>query len=459
MNCIQSLGKWGVVAVLLAHIPGAAGTGGSTPAGGAGAKYPVVPITFHGFPGPDRPAQMWSGMYVGSNGRVYIGLCTHGDAATFYEFNPDTRQMRLLANLSVLARERGRGVWTTGKIHVQMQELDGWIYFGALCEDNGPPAIDFHSFGGVHWYRAEMATGKVEQLGPITRYWGLLGQAMDKERRLIYGLAEDGRLYRYHIQDDWTEDLGRVDDWDICRTIFADDAGNVYGSYSGGHLWKLDAATGRIRDFEHLRLPVVITSRTMANPMIDRRGQWRIIEWDPVERVAYGIVGGTNQLFRFDVNDGPQGSFLMLGEMCAPPFRGADPFKVPNATLAMAISQRERKIYYLPVLEGDFDYGAVKLDLKLPDGIAPGVLPPLSFLVTYDLKTRERRDVGLLRTADGRHAYGMGGAQVDQKGRVWFVGAFEEPDPKKAARPGVGKFPYVMGLGCYEPTKSNLSNR
>ena len=431
--------------------PGAVAATAPTPALAPG--LPTARIKHYGFAGPDRPAQMWSGLYVGSNGRVYIGLCTHGDAATFYEFNPETEQMRLLANLTEVAKERGRGVWTTGKIHVQMQELDGWIYFGALCEDNGPPAVDFSSYPGIHWYRAEMATGKVEQLGQITRYWGLLGQAMDKQRRLIYGLAEDGRLYRYHIDDDWTEELGRVDDWDICRTIFADDEGNVYGSWSGGNVWKLDAATGRIIDFDFLKLPVSNQSRTMANPMIDRRGQWRFIEWDPVDKVAYGIVGGSNQLFRFDVRDGPEGRITLLAEMCAPAFRGGDPFKIPPATLAMALSARERKIYYIPVLEGDFDYGAVKLDLSVPDGLASGNLPPLSFMVSYDLKTGERRDIGLLRAADGRLAYGMGGARVDARGRVWFVGAFEERDPARVARPGAGRFPYSMGLGCYEPAK------
>jgi hypothetical protein len=80
-------------------------------------------------------------------------------------------------------------------------------------------------------------------------------------------------------------------------------------------------------------------------------------------------------------------------------------------------------------------------------------MPPFSFMVTYDLKTGERRDVGLLRTDDGRHAYGMGGAKVDKHGRLWFVGAFEERDPAMAARPGVGHFSYRMGLGCYDPSK------
>ncbi|OAM89742.1 hypothetical protein OH491_18180 [Termitidicoccus mucosus] len=419
---------------------------------GAPTGLPAVPIKHYAFPGPDRPAQMWSGLYAASNGRIYIGLCTHGDAATLYEFDPATEKMRLLANLTELAGERGQGTWTTGKIHVQMQELDGWIYFGTLCEDNGPPVIDFSSFRGLHWYRVEMATGRVEQLGMITRYWGLLGQDMDKARRLIYGLGEDGRLYRYHIKDDYTEELGRVDDWDICRTIFTDDQGNVYGSYSGGHVWKLEASSDRILDLE-LRLPVTRQSRTMANPMNDRRAQWRIVEWDPIDRAAYGIVGGSNQLFRYDVHAGTEGRFAMLAEMCAPPFREGDPFKIPSATLAMALSRKERKIYYIPVMEGDFDYGAVKLDLALPDGLSGGEMPPVSWMVTYDLKTGERRDLGVLRADDGRLAYGQGGAKADASGRIWFVGAFAEPDENKAARPGVGRFPYSMGLGCYDPAR------
>ena len=64
--------------------------------------------------------------------RSTSGLCTHADAANLYEFDPKTETMRHLANLTELNEERGKGIWTNGKIHVQMQELDGWIYFGSL---------------------------------------------------------------------------------------------------------------------------------------------------------------------------------------------------------------------------------------------------------------------------------------------------------------------------------------
>lgn len=399
---------------------------------------PFVPIKHYRFSTVDKDAQMWSALYIASNGKIYVGLCTHGDAANLYEFDPATETMRHLANLTVLSGERGRGIWTNGKIHVQMQELDGWIYFGSLCEDNGPPSIDASSYRGPYWYRAEMATGRVEQLSPINSFWGLVGQCLDPKRRVIYGLAEDGHLYKYFIDRDWTEDLGRVDEWDICRTLFMDEQGNVYGSRAPARIWKYDVAQDRVFDLDHIRLPVINQSRSMANPMLDRKVQWRIIEWDPVDRAAYGIVGGSNLLFKYDPHAGPVGTITPLVSMASPGVRNGNPMDIPYATLAMALSQPERKIYYLTVMAGDFDYGAVTSDVM-----------GASFLVSYDLKTGKREDVGIPRTADGRTGSGMGGAKIDQQGRLWFVGAFTEPDPRYRAR-STGR-PYSMGLGCYDP--------
>lgn len=409
--------------------------------GFAAEATPMVSAVFHRFSTVDKDAQMWSALYVASNGRVYSGLCTHGDAANFYEFDPVAGKMRRLANLTVLNEERGQGTWTNGKIHVQMQELDGFVYFGSLSEDNGPPVIDARSYRGPRWFRANLATGRVEALGYINAFWGLIGQAMDKTRRLIYGLAEDGHLYKYIIDQDRTVDLGRVDEWDICRTIFADDRGNIYGSRAPGRIWKYDPAQDRTFDLEQLQLPIVNQSRSMANPMLDRKSQWRVIEWDPTERVAYGIVGGTNLLFKYEPQAGPVGRITPLVEMCSPAFRGGDPMAVPHATLAMAISQKERRIYYLTVTSGDFDYGSVSGDTL---GSA--------YLVSYDLKTGVRRDHGRVRTTDGRRSYGMQGMKVDAAGRIWFTGAFDEPAPALAAGKMQGRVPYCMGLGMIDPT-------
>jgi hypothetical protein len=99
-------------------------------------KLNSVQVDRYHFSSYDKDAQIWSAMYIASNDKIYIGLCTHGDAATVYEFDIATREMKQLANLTKLLDERGKGIWTNGKIHVKMQELDGYVYFGSFCEDN-----------------------------------------------------------------------------------------------------------------------------------------------------------------------------------------------------------------------------------------------------------------------------------------------------------------------------------
>jgi hypothetical protein len=413
----------------------------------------TVPVKHFIFSKTDQDASMWSAMYIASNDKIYIGLSTHADAANVYEFDINTSAMKHLANLSILLNERGKGTWTNGKIHVRMQELDGYVYFGSFCEDSGPPAIDANSFNGPYWFRISIHTGKVEPLSKISSFWGLTGQAMDHKRRIIYGLDELGHLVRYFIDEDYTEDMGRVDNWDVCRTIFTDDAGNVYGSYSPGRIWKYDVGKDRIFNLEFLRLPVNVDSRSLANPMLDRRAQWRYIEWDPVDKVAYGIVGGNNLLFKYDVNKGMEGEITPLTLMCHPSHLEGLPSDIPHATLAMTINQKNRKIYYLPVTLGEFDYGLVKFNTG-NDSKKPNVPNMISYnkktscMITYDLKTGEKEYLGILKPTDGSYANGMEAAETDKDGKVWFVGLFEQTDEVMKIN---GGFHRVMGLGCYDP--------
>jgi hypothetical protein len=274
---------------------------------------------------------------------------------------------------------------------------------------------------------------------------------MDKERRIIYGLDELGHLCRYFIDEDYTEDMGRVDNWDICRTIFIDESGNVYGSYSPGRVWKFDVVKDRILDLDFLRLPVSLDSRTMANPMLDRRAQWRVIEWDPVDKVAYGIIGGNNMLFKFDVNKGPEGEITPLTLMCAPSYRDGRYYDIPHATLAMTINQKNRKIYYIPVTSGDFDYGLVNLNIGNEDkksAVPAKKTRSRAYMISYDLRTGVREDLGILKPTDGSYPYGMEAAGTDKDGKVWFVGSFEQPEEVIKVN---GGFKNAMGLGCFDP--------
>ena len=419
-------------------------------------------VKHYRFVGNHREESMWSALYGAKSGKIYIGLCTHAEAAHFYEFDPATETMRHIVDLTELHGERGEGINTNGKIHVRMgEDPDGNIYFGSLNEDTGPENIDPSSYLGAFWYRYNVKLDKVEVLGKINRHFGLLGMVMDPKYMRLYGLAEDGHLYMHDIKGAFTRDLGKVDDWDICRTIFADDEGNVYGSFPVAQIWKYDVKKDEVIDFPNIRLQIDnrIPPRTMSKPMIDRKVIWRVIEWDPVDKVAYGIIGGNSMLFKYDVHDGPEGRIDYITPLCAPQYWNAENFsQVPFATLAFTIST-DHRIYFAPTASGSFDYIGNSWDVhdeeKFQAKMAGGFYPPVSYLMRYDLQKKVREPLGLMVTEQGNLCFGLGGACTGQKdGKIYFVGAIEEKDESQVVGKVSRRWPFSMGLVAYDPAGS-----
>lgn len=417
-------------------------------------------VSHYRFVGNHREESMWSALYGAKSGKIYIGLCTHAEAAHFYEFDPETETMRHIVDLTELHGERGEGINTNGKIHVRMgEDKDGNIYFGSLNEDTGPECIDPSSYLGAFWYRYNPKEDKVEVLGRISRHYGLLGMVMDPLYMRLYGLAEDGHLYMHDIEGSFTRDLGKVDDWDICRTIFADDEGNVYGSFPVAQVWKYDVKRDEVIDFPTIRLEYDnrVLPRTMSKPMIDRKVIWRVIEWDENEKVAYGIIGGNSMLFRYDVHDGPEGKIDYLTPLTAPQYWDETNVRqIPFATLTLTIAGD--KIYFAPTASGSFDYIGNSWDVKDEENfqakLAGDFYPPVSYLICYDKNTGLRESKGLMVTKEGKLCFGLGGACTGKKdGRIYFVGAIQEDDLEKEVGKVGRRWPFSMGLVAYDPSE------
>lgn len=425
-----------------------------------GAEQKAV-VKHYRFVGDHNEESMWSALYGAKSGKIYIGLCTHAEAAHFYEFDPETETMRHIVDLTELHGERGEGINTNGKIHVRMgEDAEGNIYFGSLNEDTGPECIDPSSYLGAFWYRYNPKEDKVEVLGRISRHYGLLGMVMDPLYMRLYGLAEDGHLYMHDIEGSYTRDLGKVDDWDICRTIFADDEGNVYGSFPVAQIWKYDPRKDEVMDLPNIRLQYDnrVLPRTMSKPMIDRKVIWRVIEWDPIDKVAWGIVGGNSMLFRYDVHDGEEGRIDYLTPLTAPQYWDETNVRqIPFATLTLTVSQ-DRMIYFAPTASGSFDYIGNSWDVKDEEDfqakLSGGYYPPVSYLIRYDIRQAKRESLGLMVTEDGELCYGLGGACMGAKdGKVYFVGAIQEKDPSKEVGKVGRRWPFSMGLVAYDPNK------
>ena len=416
-------------------------------------KYALVET--REFPGSRKETQMFSALYAAADGRLYIGLCTHGASSQFYQYDPRQDRMRHIADLAQFLGQTGRGIRTAGKIHTRfVEDQQGRIYFATMCEDSGPTNIDPYSWEGPNWIRYDPKASQLENLGRINPLWGIYGLAIDKKRNHLFGTAWDGHLYRYDINTGKTRDLGRVDNWDDLRHIAADDDGNVYGCYPKARIWRYDARTELVGDLA-VEIPYdpLVYPRRLSNPMLDRKAIWRVVEWDPVERVIYGVDGGSSILFKYDPKDGPQGRVTPLARLCAERFYASGRKDIPYSTLAFTIG-KDRKIYYAPA-GLDFDYEARLEAARLAQARSGQKTPPYSELIAFDLKSGKRENLGVVRTRDGRHVFGLGGAASALDGAIYLGGAVEAKDAQRAVGKVAGLYPFVMELLIYRPAPHN----
>jgi len=399
------------------------------------------------FPGSRKEGQMFSALYAAREGSVYIGLCTHAGSSQFYKYDPRADRMRHIADIAEFLGQTGKGVRTAGKIHTRpVEDAQGRIYLATMCEDSGPPNLDPYSWEGPHWLRYDPKTDKLENLGRINPLWGIYGLAIDTKRNHLFGTAWDGHLYRLDINTGVTRDLGRVDNWDDLRHIAADDRGNVYGCYPKARIWRYDPRTELVYDLS-VQIPYdpLVYPRRLSNPMLDRKAIWRVVDWDPVDRAIYGIEGGSSILFKYDPSDGPEGKVTELARLCAERYYKSNRKDIPYSTLAFTLGA-DRRIYYAPA-GLDFDYEARLEAARLAQ------TPPYSELIGYDLKSRQRLNLGMLKTTDGRHVFGCGGAASAPDGTIYLGAAVEEKDPQKAAGNAAGTHPFAMRLLIYRPKK------
>ncbi len=392
---------------------------------------------------PGRDPFMWDGLYAASDGKVYSALIHEGVSAHFYVYDPETGKNVLLCDLAEFLHERGKGIRSTGKIHNKPVEDDeGNIYFVTMNNGSGPNTIDYTSWQGGHWMKYEPETNTLEDMGLVDRGIGCYPLTIDKKRGYLFGIGFTGYFYRFDLKKRVTKNFGRVSNWDVCRDIFCDDEGNVYMSYPTARVAKYDAEKEKVFDTP-LRLPYdpSVFPTQLKNPMIDRTNIWRAVQWDPEDKVAYGITGGSGSiLFRFDPHDGAGGSITPLVKMCDSKFLKGDPKNIPYSTLAFAVDAKNKKVYFAPsarefsIQKYQETYGSVNAH----------------HLIMYDIKTGKRVDLGVMQTADGRKIFGCEAISVAPDGTVYLCGQAEVRDPDKSTQM-IGKIPAALHLIIYKP--------
>ena len=390
---------------------------------------------------PGKDPLMWDALYAAKNGIVYSGLCTEGGSAHLYAYDPSTAKNTLLYDIAEFLGETGKGIRTSGKIHNKpVEDNDGNIYFVPINNGAGPQTIDYTSWRGGNWMKYIPSTGKLENLGTVDD--GLYPLTIDKKRNFLFGINFSGYFYRFDLSNNIIKNFGRVSNWDICRNIFCDDAGNVYGSFPTGRIWKYDAALEKVVDLS-VTIPYdpTIYPVELKKPMIDRTYEWRSILWDSSENAAYGITTGSGSiLFKFDPSEGKEGKITKLAKMCDSRFLNDDRKDIPFSTLAFTADNKNKIIYFVP--------SAREFDIENPDETYGS--ENTSHLIVYDRALAVRKDLGALQTKDGLRVFGCEGASVGPDGTLYICGQVEVDNPQKATS-YVGNIPVSLQLIIYKP--------
>jgi hypothetical protein len=150
----------------------------------------------------------WQGITLASDGNVYFGVGSHSArvGAAFVQYNPLNEEMKVLSsNITLQCGETPGKAPDQGKIHSEVIEHKGWIYFGTHLADYSGWGVK--NYTGGHLVGYELATGNFRDFGVIhPNYTNYSGIGLDEQREKMwlwvtpFGEGDGARLYRVDLK-------------------------------------------------------------------------------------------------------------------------------------------------------------------------------------------------------------------------------------------------------------------
>ena len=398
----------------------------------------TVRVDHRVFPGLHEMDGNWAALYSASDGKVYAGLAYHGGDGHLVYYDSKADRVHDVGNLTDLCGESHLKRGPQSKIHARFGEgKDGRIYFGThagLWWDYARFATK-EGYPGAHWMAFDPKTGRVEDFGLGVRNEGVNTGAYDPLFNRIYGLTHPrGHFVYYDVATRRSVDKGRINNFEsICRTLGIDDEGNVYGSFGQGQVFRYNPRTDEIEELP-VRLPIRAKGVSFGRDYLKSETAWRTVVWDRQTRQFFGVEESATTLFSFNPRSN---EVRRMGQLSIPSFDESR--EIPYATLSLTLGH-DRKLYY-GAAGREFDYS----------GSAGAAT---AHLITWDLNTGRREDLGEMLLADGSRVLGTNAADTGPDGTIYLVGAIEvraEAGKPMEAAGKVGSVYYRLALLIYRP--------
>ena len=267
----------------------------------------------------------YNAITVAGNGNVYYVLSSdkHDVAGRMYVYDPNTKAISFLGDLTEVCGEKGKQLISQGKSHVEFYERDARLFFSThvgyyelidgmdRLPQNAPPGYGLYKGGHILSY--DVQTGQFEDHITIPGGEGVVSMTMDTDRGNIFCISwPTGNFIHYNVD---TGDLynlgmtaGKGEDGmpghnfrSLCRSLFVDERdGMVYYSTAEGDIYVYDPQLRWLRKLENCDLRIDYFGKYDPTQPGSMGYNWRKIFWHPQNAVAYGVHGNSGYLFKFD---------------------------------------------------------------------------------------------------------------------------------------------------------------
>ncbi|MEN6458853.1 MAG: hypothetical protein ABFC63_07975 [Thermoguttaceae bacterium] len=382
----------------------------------------------------------YNGMGRASDGRIYYVLCSekHDVAGQMFRFDPATKKIAHVGDLTEACGEKQMKAVAQGKIHNNFVEANGKLYFSTHTgyyvilndmEVIGPPPNGWKAYQGGHFLAYDLATGRFEDFGIPCPGEGIIAMNMDASRGRLYGLTwPHGRFVTYDLASKQSKDFGpmaregeagRGDQYrTICRSLAVDSTdGAVYFTTGDGVILRYDYARQTVATVQGDNLKKDYFGLYDPSSPGHMGYNWRQTTWCPAERAFYGVHGNSGYLFRFDPR-GPQ--VTVLDRLTSLPSKRTGMFdQFSYGYLGFTLGPDGRTLYYLT---GAPIYVHGKR-LAGKDSTGKGEAKGLEdlHLVTYDIPTSKYTDHGAIFLSNGQRPLYVNSIAVGKDGSIYSL--------------------------------------
>ncbi len=399
----------------------------------------------------------YNAISTASDGTIYYVLSAepYNVAGQMYSFDPATKKISHLGDLTEACGEKGMKVVSQGKSHVRFIEANGKLYFATHVgyysiiggmEKMGIPPAGYRHYPGGHLLSYEIASGKFESLAVAPRGEGILAMNMDTSRGRIYFLTwPSGTFYRFDLAKRELKELGSFfKDGEngkgpgyrtICRAIGLDPRdGSAYFTTGDGaihrYLYKRDAVETVAGDNLKKDYFGVYDFKSPGNMAYN----WRQIVWNPADNKFYGVHGNSGYLFSFD----PVAERVeVLQRITSEPSQRSGMFdEFSYGYLGFTLGPDGRTLYYLT--GGPIYVEGKRLAGKGSTAKGEAMGEEDLHLVTYDIPTAQYIDHGAIFYENGERPTYVNSIAVGKDGTVYTLARISEAGVERTDLISVG---------------------